>query len=338
MAMLKVIEEYGGAGSITRFPNMLKQELETNGTDLSKATSEQLNDGKKTVREKFLAALMLSRANGAKYNDLKRGMKENFEMGTNKYPESPEAVLRILNAYQLPAGWNKRRQEARTMSKEKAIFAQAKGRDSSWKSRQDCFKCGKWVHIAQECPEKEGKEEQMHANVEADAGTVKEDLDQGENIFVQKKEGGGVNKNWVLLDSQSTADQVANPGLLTNIRKAKNLVTIHCNAGATYSALEGEFGNVTVKHDPHSIGNVLLLYKAKQRHQVTCDSEDQGGVFQVHTGERIVEFKPRAWGLHYHNVLDPESNIKLMLVNTVRGNFEGYTRHKVKRAREAQRI
>ncbi len=86
---------------------------------------------------------------------------------------------------------------------------------------------------------------------------------------MQKKEGGVVNKNWVLLDSQSTADQVAHPGLLTNMRKAKNTVTIHCNAGSTYSALKGEFGNMTVKHDPHSILNVLLLYNAKQRHQVT---------------------------------------------------------------------
>jgi hypothetical protein len=133
-------------------------------------------------------------------------MKENFVTGTSKYPESPEAVLQILNAYQPPAGWNKHRQEAGTTSKEGAIFAQAKGRDSSWKLRQDCFKCGKWGHIAQECPEKEGKEEQMHANVEADAGTEEEGLNQGENIFVQKKEGGVVNNNWVLFKSQSTAD------------------------------------------------------------------------------------------------------------------------------------
>ncbi len=150
---------------------------------------------------------------------------------------------------------------------------------------------------------------------------------------MQKKEGGVVNKNWVLLDSQSTADQVADPGMLTNISKAMNPVTIHCNAGSTYSALEGEFGNVMVKHDPHSIVNVLLLYKAKQRHQVTYDSEDRGGVFQVHTDEGIVEFKPSARGLHYHDVSDPESNIELMLMNTVRENFEGYTRHKVERAR-----
>ncbi len=45
------------------FPNMHKQELEANGIDLSMATSEQLEDGKKTVCMKFLAALMLTGAN-----------------------------------------------------------------------------------------------------------------------------------------------------------------------------------------------------------------------------------------------------------------------------------
>ena len=42
--------------------------------------------------------------------------------------------------------------------------------------------------------------------------------------------------------------------------------------------------------------------------------------------------------LHYHNMSDDESNIGLMLVNTVRGNYEGYTRKEIKRAREARRI
>jgi hypothetical protein len=71
MAMLEAIEEYGGAGSMTHFPNMLKREIKADGTDMSKATNEQMKEGKKAVREKFLAALMLSGENGAKYNDLK---------------------------------------------------------------------------------------------------------------------------------------------------------------------------------------------------------------------------------------------------------------------------
>ncbi len=58
----------------------------------------------------------------------------------------------------------------------------------------------------------------------------------------------------------------------------------------------------------------------------------------MHTNEGIVEFKPSAQGLHYYDVSDPESNIKLILVNTVRGNFEGYTCQEVERVREAQCI
>ena len=38
---------------------------------MSKATNKQMKEGKKAIRKKFLAALMLSGANGEKYNDLK---------------------------------------------------------------------------------------------------------------------------------------------------------------------------------------------------------------------------------------------------------------------------
>jgi hypothetical protein len=222
--MLEVIEEYGDGGtdSMTHLPNMLKQVLEANGIELSKATNDQVKEGKKTVCNKFLAALMLIRANRARYKGLKRSMKENFVTGTSTYPESPEAILRILNAYRPPAGWNKRRQEAGAVSKEGAMFAQSKGGNNSLKSRQTCHKCGKQGHMARECPEKEEKHDQMHAPIEEEQEASKEDPDHGENIFVQKKEGGGVNKNWVLLNSQSTVSQVSNPALLSNIRKAKN--------------------------------------------------------------------------------------------------------------------
>ena len=103
--------------------------------------------------------------------------------------------------------------------------------------------------------------------------------------------------------------------------------------------LEGElFGKMTVMHDPHGIANVILLNDMKKRHRVTYDSHDRGGVFQVHTEEGIVEFKPSNRGLHYHDVSDKNSNFEMMLVNTVRENFEGYSRHEVEKAKEARRI
>jgi hypothetical protein len=71
---------------------------------------------------------------------------------------------------------------------------------------------------------------------------------------------------------------------------------------------------------------------------VTYNSLGQDGLLQVHTDGRIVEFIPSSCVLHYHDVSDPSSNMELMLVNTVREKFEGYTRQDVKRAREAQCI
>jgi hypothetical protein len=75
-------------------------------------------------------------------------------------------------------------------------------------------------------------------------------------------------------------DQVANPALL-KIRKAAILATVHCNARFTSTNLGGDLGNVTVKHNPHSIANVVSLHEIKHHHIVTYNSWDQDGVFQV---------------------------------------------------------
>jgi hypothetical protein len=337
IAMLEVIEEYGGAGSMMHFPNMLKKEIKSMGTDLAKATSDQIKQAKKTMRDKFLAALMLSGANGAKYNDLKRNMKENFVTGTSTYPESPEAVLRILNAYQSPVGWNRRKQDAGAGTEEGDMFVQAEGGDDSWKTRINCHKCGKKGHIARECPKnKEKEEEQMHANVEQNV-LGRRHRRRGEYLRTTQGEGSGEQE----LGASGQPEHCQpdrQPSISLKHQEGKKPATVHCNTGSTYSSLEGEFGMLTVKHNPRSIANVLSLHQAKDRHRVKYDSWDRGGVFQIHTQDGIVEFKPCERGLHYHDMSDDESNIGLMLVNTARGNFEGYTHKKIERVREARRI
>jgi hypothetical protein len=59
------------------------------------------------VGNKFLAALMLSGVNREKYGKLKRSLAENYVTRTSKYPKSPDVVLRILNSYTTPPGWNR---------------------------------------------------------------------------------------------------------------------------------------------------------------------------------------------------------------------------------------
>ena len=78
-------------------------------------------------------------------------------------------------------------------------------------------------------------------NVQED---IKEDKDhyEGENIFVQSQVKGVVNRNFILLNNQSTVNQVANLRLLNNIRKSVKPITVHSNSGSTYTDLEGEVG------------------------------------------------------------------------------------------------
>ena len=107
MVLVKVIEEYGGTGSLTHFPNMIKKKLLSKSiTDPIKASADELKEAKGFVREKLLAALMLNGTNASKYGELKRSMAENYVTGTSEYPKSLEVVLHILNAYQPPAGLN----------------------------------------------------------------------------------------------------------------------------------------------------------------------------------------------------------------------------------------
>ncbi len=163
-AMVKVIEENGGAGSLTYFPNMIKKELVAKSIDMDKATGDEMKEAKKTVREKFLAALMLNGANRDKYGELKRSMAGNYVTGTSEYPESPEVVLRILNAY-VPK-WNRNRrikQDAGNLSDEGTMFTQSSG-DNSWKANITCHGCGKQGHLKRECPNKKDKN-QMHATI-----------------------------------------------------------------------------------------------------------------------------------------------------------------------------
>jgi hypothetical protein len=66
------------------------------------------------------------------------------------------------------------------------MFAQTSGGgDNSWKSRQNCYKYREKGHIARECPLREEKQDQMHATIKGEVVADEEDIDDGENIFVQ---------------------------------------------------------------------------------------------------------------------------------------------------------
>jgi hypothetical protein len=187
------------------------------------------------------------------------------------------------------------------------MFTQLSG-DNSWKADIACFGCGKQGHLKWECPNKKDKD-QIRANI-----VEEEDPDDSENIFAQQKLKGMVNKNYLLLDNQSTVNQIANPNMLKNIRKSSKPIKIHCNAGMSKTELEGELGGMTMYHNPNGIANVLSLKLVVEKHRVTYDSWDRNGVFKVHTNDGVVEFKPSERGLHYVDMSVDGDVVQHMLV------------------------
>ncbi len=115
-------------------------------------------------------------------------------------------------------------------------------------------------------------------------------------------------------------NQIANPCLLKNIWKSSKPITVHCNAGVTKMDLEGKLGGMTVHHNPNSIANLLSLKSVAEMHRVMYNSWDCGGVFMVHTLNRVVE-SLNARGLHYVDVSADET-IQHML------GMDGMSNHK----------
>ncbi len=114
---------------------------------------------------------------------------------------------------------------------------------------------------------------------------------------------------------------------------------------------EADFGDTPVYFDSHGIANVQSLYCLSKKIRVTYNNSDHDGVFQVHTTKRNVEFKPPPKGLHALNLKENPVVIFLLAnhaelvlpnpgstpdhhvhVNTVRNNYEGFSRNQIERA------
>ena len=66
-------------------------------------------------------------------------------------------------------------------------------------------------------------------------------------------------------DSGAGCSVIANPALLTHIRKSKQPMNIHCNSGITTTTLIGHLqGFGWVRHDPHGIANTCLSASSQQ--------------------------------------------------------------------------
>ena len=163
-----------------------------------------------------------------------------------------------------------------------------------------------------------------------------------EQMFAQHR--GGINPNWILLDSESSVNLIVNETLVDNIRTAPDgyTLTVHCNAGTAVTNKIAELrGFRTVWFYKEGIANIISLGLVTNTHKVTMDSsvdnamyihKDDGTIRRFHRGEN---------NLYYYDTRKANSNETLLAITTVEGQkelFSGADRKRAERAYKLQEI
>ena len=221
------------------------------------------------------------------------------------------------------------------------------------KGESHCFNCGSPRHWAYECPQLSSEQQsQLHMNLEAQEESGQEPAEEGQQLFnVTLAQGGELPDNRVYLDGCSTVTAFKNDKFLKNIKTEARALKINCNAGAISTNRRGECGNLKVWYLPEGIANIISMHELESLYRITYDS--WAGYYVVHTPEGEVRFYKDEQGLPYLDLEESSEAGTLLLmrrqgetcdrdkglsmVQTVRGNYEGYTKREVLRAKEARR-
>jgi len=102
IAHVETIKTYGGTGAIGITPTFVAPKLQEMHavqlcTNPAKPTDSELALVNKTVRDEFLAALMLSGANQDRYGALRNELTNQFGFGNDLYPKTPNQCLTMMN-------------------------------------------------------------------------------------------------------------------------------------------------------------------------------------------------------------------------------------------------
>ncbi len=104
MAHVETIETYGGRNTIGCVPSLIRAELrrmEMAGeiTSALDATDDETKLAQATVRDEYLAAMLLSGANYNRFEKLREHLSNLFAMGDDRYPKTVISCLNMLDRF-----------------------------------------------------------------------------------------------------------------------------------------------------------------------------------------------------------------------------------------------
>jgi hypothetical protein len=289
---------------------------------------------------------MLCLANKGRYDSLKDALANQHVLGQDNYPTSCEQLKGVMRNYRAPKSSFHQRdrdrpprpqddglqfvqnEEGKEGTDEGAIMAQEKEVKFNSKGEKECYTCGADDHWAAACPKRK----------EQGGGAMISQFRSGEKPETIRT--GGLKKNYLYLDTCTTNDQMVNPAYLTDIQAAEVPLRLHTNAGTSVSKQQGYLGSQKFWLDCGGIANVISLKSLEEKYRVSYDSTIEGGAFVVHTDRGDITFN-RCPDTSFPFIdLDDVTggDMGATLVQTVRENYEGFTKREVLKAREMREL
>ena len=111
---------------------------------------------------------------------------------------------------------------------------------------------------------------------------------------------------------------------------------VSCNAGSIKTNLKGEYGRVEAWYMPKGIANIFSVNEIDKLHLITYNSID--GYYVVHTNKCSLYFHKDEQGLTYIDLDAYIYDAATTLVQTVRINYEGFTKKDIKAAKAALKL
>jgi hypothetical protein len=372
-SLWETVEAFGGSPGVHKglvdglLSDMTQVNNVRNPTNQEIAKAE--NDSCKAVK----ATLLISGADKRRYGKLKDKLANNYLLGSDQYPDTFKKAMHILDICQVGktsvpfraspnnTGVAFIQQGGRGSSDVSTITGGPGGDTPKMNSRGElhCYNCGAADHWAYECPHLSNEQQQqLHMNSDAQ-DDVEEVQEEGHQLLnVTFAQGAALPENRAYINECLVVTAFRTDKYLKGIKTLNNGIKINCNARVVTTNRMGSYGNLKVWYLPKGIANIFLMYELEKLSRITYNS--WMGHYVVHTPKGAVNFYKDKQGLPYIDLDGTEEEAAIMLlqhvqgkwskaggesmeaietalVQTVQGNYEGYTKKNILKAKEARR-
>jgi hypothetical protein len=364
--------------AIGEHPTRVQERLVEVAMDENNPTEDERRTATQEAKDKYLARLFLVNSDKKRYGSLIRDIRNDFTRGQDTYPDTLTGAYDFIVNYEAPRstrhvdeggmafynqdqsddnrGWQAGRGgEGRGRSTGRGRGGgraggrgrgHGRGRGSGSAQREIGGERDEHVHGQDGAREDEGGDEAQYLldNLEetGDYYTLPS------NIFeIVAMSASCINLptlQLLLLDSCSTLCLISNPNLLDNIHEVPVVVRVRCNAGTTYTNLQGYLGDFPepVWYSPGGIFNILSLKVVAKYYDVEYVSRTEDAFIVTGPNGVKVKFEPTAKGLYACSVRPGGSASDawafINLVDDIKGEYTKQEYRDAALARKVQNI